>query len=95
MIYPDSIIYDLTKSQLIEQIRYKETLIKTLENRIAELESRPLERRAMWKKDAHGVLRCTSCGHPAPKTMGLFYDGTKRVRTTYCHNCGAKMNKGD
>lgn len=84
----------MSRPDLVRMLQGKEAYIISLQERIQELENER-ERRASWEKDSHGVLRCSCCGSPAPKTVRMFYDGRVRVRTPYCMKCGSRMEDRD
>ena len=96
MRIPDSTLMNYTKAEIIEQLHLKDNFIDTLSKRVQELEAALQKKEAakigQWKKDEKGVIRCTKCGAPAPKTTEqFFYAVGKRIMTPYCMKCGAKM----
>ena len=96
MRIPDSTLMNYTKAEIVEQMHNKDALIDTLSKRVQELEADLQKKEAakigQWKKDEKGVIRCTKCGAPAPKTTEqFFYNVGKRIMTPYCMKCGAKM----
>lgn len=88
----DKVLLSTPRPELVRMLKGKEAYILSLQERIRELEEEK-EKRATWEKDSHGVLRCSSCGSPAPKTVRMFYDGRVRVKTPYCMKCGSHMEE--